>query len=90
MTNPSALFADRILNVALTGSLIRVELGQFEAPEDKSGKPRLVATRTIVMPMDGFVASFGMLEAIMKKLLDDGLVKRQDMPAVAPAPSTKQ
>lgn len=84
-TSPASippLFADRIVNVAVTGLLVRIDLGQLEPPEDSGGKPKLVATRRIVLPLDGFAASFGMLEAVMKKLLDDGLVqKRQEAPS---------
>lgn len=75
------LFSDRIVNVAVTGMLVRIDLGQLEPPEEAGGKPRLVATQRIVLPLDGFAASFGMLEAVMKKLVDDGLIqKRQEAP----------
>jgi hypothetical protein len=86
MTFP-ALFADRLLNIAITGSLVRIELGQFEAPQKKGDQPRLVPGQVLVMPLEGFTASFNMLEAVMKKMLDDGVVKRQD---ASQAPDTKQ
>ena len=78
----SHLFADRIRNIAVTGPLVRIELGSLELPKAEGQQPQLIPTETLVMPLDGFVASFGMLEAMMKKLLADGVLKQQAPAAV--------
>ena len=40
------------------------------------------------MPLDGFLASFGMLESVVKKMIADGVVKPrpQAEPAIAGKP----
>ena len=75
MTTTSQLFADSIVNLAITGPLIRLELG-VALPTDGNDKPSgFVPTQTLVMPLEGFVNSYGMLEQAMKKLVESGLVK---------------
>lgn len=69
------LYADRIVNVAVTGPLVRLELGALAVNPDDPAKPTLQPTQTVVMPMDGFLASFGLMESLMKKLLADGVIK---------------
>lgn len=86
-TPSSALFADKILNVSVIGMLVRIDLGQLEPPEASGAQPRLVATQRLILPLDGFAASFGMLEAVMKKLVEDGLIQKRQ---VTPPPAGKQ
>lgn len=73
----SPIFADRIVNIAVTGSLVRVEFGVMNPPTKKDEKPYLVPAQMVVMPLDGFVASRGAIEAIFKQLVKDGVVKMQ-------------
>lgn len=73
----SPLFADRIRNISITGPLIRIEFGVASLPATEGGKPELVAGPTLVLPLEGLVASMGMLDALMKKLLADGVLKHQ-------------
>ena len=61
------LYADRLLNIAVTGNLLRIELGILHAPEKEGDKPQLLPGQTLVMPLDGFLASFGMMESVVKK-----------------------
>lgn len=85
--NPAAqTFADRIVNVAVTGPLIRIELAALQAPTAQGQNPQLMATNTLVMPLDGFVASYGLLEAVVKQLIDSGVLKAQ-APAAATPPA---
>ncbi len=82
-------FADTIINLSMTGQLIRLELGTAELgtaepvtnPEGKQ-EVRLNSTQTLVMPLEGFVRSFGMQEQLIKKLIADGVLKaQQQVPA---------
>lgn len=75
MTQLSQLFADRVINVAVTGPLIRLELGAMAPPAAEGENPSLQVTQTLVMPLDGFLASFGMLETVVKKMVADGMLK---------------
>lgn len=75
MPDSSHLFADRLVNIAVTGSLVRIELGAMQLPTAEGQKPQLLPTQTLVMPLDGFVASFSMMESVIKRLVKDGVIK---------------
>ena len=77
MPDPSHLFADRLFNIAVTGTLVRIELGAMRLPTAEGQKPQLLQTQTLVMPLDGFVVSFGMMESVIKRLVADGVIKTQ-------------
>ncbi len=70
-------FADTLLNVSITGNLVRLDLGTMVPAKNAEGKSGLKATSThqIVMPIEGFVRAFGMQEQIIKKLIADGVLK---------------
>lgn len=70
-------FADTVLNIAITGPLVRLDLGIVTPQADAQGKQQLRATTTqqLVMPIEGFVRAFGMQEQVMKKLMADGVVQ---------------
>jgi hypothetical protein len=72
-------FADTILNVSITGNLVRLDLGTVVPTKGKGGAQELRATPTfqLVMPLEGFVRSFGMQEQMIKKLVADGVLKAE-------------
>lgn len=72
-------FADTILNVAITGALVRLELGTVVPVQGQEGKQELRATPTmqVVMPIEGFVRAFGIQEQLIKKLVADGMLKAE-------------
>ena len=80
-------FADTILSIAITGNLVRLDLGTVTPVQTPDGKQELRATPTqqVVMPMEGFVRAFGMQEQVIKKLIADGVLKAQ--PAAEPTPN---
>ena len=90
MPNSPHLFADRLVNIAVTGPLVRIELGAMQLPTAEDQKPQLLTTQTVVMPLDGFVASFGMMESVIKRLMADGVLKQNERPVggVGNAPSS--
>jgi hypothetical protein len=83
MSNQAPVFADRIVNLAVSSGTVRLEFGHFAPSAEKGSTPQLISSHQLVMPIDGFAASFGTLEALMKKLLDEGIVKKQTAPAIS-------
>ena len=77
MPNSPHLFADRIVNFSVTGPLVRIELGTLQMPTAEGQKPLLVQSQTLVMPLDGFVQSFSMMESVVKRLVADGVIRTQ-------------
>ena len=74
----SPLFSDRLINLAVTGGMIRLELGVAKLPEASDQAPQIVPSQTLVMPIEGFVYSFGIMEQAMKKLIESGAVKMRE------------
>lgn len=81
-TTMQTTFADTVLNIAITGNLVRLDLGTITPVQTQEGKQELRATPTqqVVMPMEGFVRAFGMQEQVIKKLIADGVLKAQPAP----------
>lgn len=75
-------FADTILNIAITGNLVRLDLGTITPVQTQDGKQELRAnpTQQVVMPIEGFVRAFGMQEQVIKKLIADGVLKAAPTP----------
>jgi hypothetical protein len=89
----SANFADRIVNIAVTGPMIRIELGTLVLPAGEGATQKLAPSQTLVMPLDGFLVSFGMLESVVRKLVADGVVKPRpqgDAATTGEPPQTRQ
>ena len=65
--NVQTTFADTIINLSMTGRLIRLELGTAVPVANSEGKQevRLNPTQTLVMPLEGLVRSFGMQEQLV-------------------------
>jgi hypothetical protein len=72
-------FADTVLNIAIAGNLVRIDLGTVVPTKTKGGEQELRATPTfqLVMPIEGFVRAFGMQEQVIKKLIADGVLKAE-------------
>jgi len=70
------LFADRISEITLTGSVVRIDLASFSASErDANNQPRLEMRQRVVMPTEGFVQSFGLMAKVMQDLQKRGLLR---------------
>lgn len=70
-------FADIIINIAVTGPLVRIELGTLNPVQSKDGKleHQPVVNQQLVMPIEGFARSLAMQEQVVKKLVEDGVLK---------------
>lgn len=70
-------FADALINISLTGPLVRLEFASANPTATQDGKQevKLVPTQQLVMPLEGFIRSFGLQENVIKKLIADGVLK---------------
>jgi|APLak6261680187_1056133.scaffolds.fasta_scaffold05444_2 hypothetical protein len=82
MSCSTTIFADRLTNIIVTGPLVRLELSVLHVPETSDNPPQLKPAQVLVMPLEGFVNSFGMLDALMKKLVEDGILTPRTANAV--------
>ena len=77
MSEKSVLFADRLMNVAVSGPLVRLQWGAMDFPQTEGEKPTLQASHTLVLPLDGLLASMGMIEGLVKQLVKDGVLQQK-------------
>lgn len=80
MTPTASIFADRLTNITVTGNLIRLEFGTLQPATAEGQQPQLAASQTLVMPLEGFLPSFGMMDTVLKKLTEAGVLKFQPAP----------
>lgn len=74
------IFADGIGNVQVTGGVVRLDLVSYAHDEvSKEGQPptKLVLRQRVIMPVEGFVRSFGMQEEVMRRMLSAGMVSKR-------------
>ncbi len=74
MSYSSHIFADRIVNIVATGPMVRLELGVMKPPAAEGQPPQLEVTQTVVMPLEGFLPSMGLMEDLVRKLVGAGVL----------------
>ena len=76
MTQP--IYADAIANVSIVNGLARFDL--VTASIEKEGEQQLKATPsgTLVLPLDGFIKLHSQIDGIVKKMVEDGILKPVD------------
>lgn len=81
-------FADALINIAITGPVVRLDFGVAVPVKTPDGKQevRVNPTQQVVMPLEGFIRAFGAQENVVKKLIADGVIK-VDQPANQPPAS---
>ncbi len=75
-------FADTILNISVTGPLVRIDFGTLVPDPTDPEKKKLNATTTqqVVMPIEGFARAFATQQRIIKKLVDSGILEKPAKP----------
>lgn len=69
-------FTDGFANIAVTGTVVRIDLMSMVGV-DKEGKPRLEVKQRMVMPLDAFLRSYSMADDIVNKLMKAGVVNKR-------------
>lgn len=78
-------YADTLLNIRVTGPMVRLEFGTVEPVQAEGKKQQLKATTTqqLVMPIEGFARAFGMQDNVVRKLIEQGVLKKREVQAAA-------
>lgn len=70
-------YADAFGEISLVGPTVRIDLVSLSPSEkDDKGQPKPVFRQRIVMPVDGFLQSFGLMARVMQQLEQQGVIKR--------------
>jgi hypothetical protein len=82
----SEIFSDGISEILITGSVVRIDFVSL-SPTEKGpdGQPKAIFRQRVVMPLEGFMHSLGMLEKATQKLIGDGRLRRTDTAPRPPA-----
>ena len=77
------IFADGISAVHVTGNLVRIDLMTVQPQlKSKDGQPVVEVNQRIVMPLEGFVQSLAVQDNIIKQLIEAGVLKKDEQPAL--------
>ena len=73
------IFADAIGGVHVSGNLVRIDFLSLQ-PQMKSdnGQPVVEICKRVIMPLEGFIQSLKVQEDMVKKLVDAGVLQKQD------------
>lgn len=84
----NSLFADRLTNLQIVANTVRLEFSTLEiAPVSNQAAPQTTVSHVLVMPLEGFVQAFNGQEAVVKKLLADGVLKAGEPAPAAASPT---
>src|SRR5690242_7366458 len=68
------VFADGVMSVANSTSVVKFYLFRFEPSFSGSGQSQTQPFVQVVMPIDGFVATFAFFEAAVTRYKEQGLI----------------
>lgn len=75
-TTPN-LYIDGIGQIHITDGLVRIDLMALEPHlKAENGQPVFAVTQRLVLSMDNFLQAFNLQEALIQKLVQDGVAKR--------------
>ena len=75
------LFVDGIGGVVFTNGTVRIELvcaSPFDSPTPNVGEPPMLPRQRLILPLDGFLRSFGVMQNLVNKLAQEGVVRRTE------------
>ena len=76
------IFFDSLISISITGEVVRLDFGTFDAdtePPADGEEPPLVVRQRVIMPINGFTRAFGMQEEIIARMLEEGVIMRNDL-----------
>jgi hypothetical protein len=80
-------FADAITNVFVLNGLVRFELA---ASQIEAGEAKPTPAGTLVLPLNGFVNLHAQVDQIIKKMIEDGILKQADQQIIDAKSSSKK
>jgi hypothetical protein len=70
------VFADGVMSVANSLTIVKFFLYRFEPSFSGSGQSQTQPFAQVVMPMDAFAATFSFFEAAVQKYIEQGLISQ--------------
>jgi hypothetical protein len=77
MSEKQEIFVDGIGKIHFSGGMVRYDMVTLEPPED--GKEPMPEEKVrIIMPPNGFLATFNTMQKLIDQLLDAGVLKKNE------------
>lgn len=78
------IYADQVTNISIHGGVVRLELATVdELPKKQDDPIKMRISHHLVLPLEAFLKAFDIQQAIVNKLLQDGVLKKkEEVPAV--------
>jgi hypothetical protein len=71
------VFVDQIVDIAVTSGVVRIDMvSQSPTERGTDGKPTMRFKQRLVMPIDGFLKSEGVIQRMIDVLVENGVVTR--------------
>jgi hypothetical protein len=81
MTSVPEIYADGVGTIRLAGGMIRVDLvSLIEGEPDDQGRPPSDTHHRLVMTPQAFLQSLNMMQQLVGKLVDAGVLRREPTP----------
>ena len=77
MTDKKEIFADGIGQIHFAGGMIRFDFMTLQ-PQEEGKAPVPEATTRIIMPPQGFLATFNSMQQLIDKLVEAGVLKKNE------------
>ena len=79
MSEKKEIFADGIGQIHFAGDMVRYDFVTLQPAEDGSATPQ--SNTRIIMPPQGFLAAFNSMQQLIDKLLEAGVLQKNEAAA---------
>lgn len=73
------IYVDQLTNISLYSGVVRLEFSIVETPPKGNEEPAILrVSHNLVMPLDAFVKAFGAEKALIDKLVQEKVLRKQN------------
>ena len=88
MADKKEIFADGIGQIHFAGNMVRFDFVTLQ-PEEDGKAPVPQSNFRVIMPPQGFLGAFNSMQQLIEKLLEAGVLQKNEAPAAAATPKKK-
>ncbi|MBT8605610.1 hypothetical protein G6677_03890 [Polynucleobacter paneuropaeus] len=71
-----SIYVDAVTNISIINSSARLDLATYSLQTEGTNQVKLNPAGTLVISLDGFVKLHTQLDGVVKKMIEDGLLKQ--------------
>ena len=89
MSEKKEIFADGIGQIHFAGGMVRYDFVTLQ-PEENGKAPTAESALRVIMPPQGFLAAFNSMQQLVDKLLEAGILQKNEAAPATPAAKGKK